>query len=111
MPPRRSHKKSRAGCRRCKNRKIKCDEVHPRCGNCSKHGVMCDFESRQVLDELHTLPTPTTRSPQAPVSAPASVSPRPMTATATTIATTAAPSTNIMSMYDNRRISPSRLSP
>lgn len=44
MPPRRSHKKSRDGCRRCKSRKIKCDEVHPRCGNCVKHGVDCDFE-------------------------------------------------------------------
>ncbi|KAI6363842.1 hypothetical protein MCOR25_005779 [Pyricularia grisea] len=44
MPPRRSHKKSRDGCRRCKSRKIKCDEVHPRCGNCTKHGVDCDFE-------------------------------------------------------------------
>lgn len=61
MPPRRSHKKSKAGCQRCKNRKIKvsraasprvfliltmpqCDEIHPTCGNCSKHGVPCDFE-------------------------------------------------------------------
>ncbi|KAE8444664.1 hypothetical protein EG329_014320 [Mollisiaceae sp. DMI_Dod_QoI] len=44
MPPRRSHKKSKAGCQRCKNRKIKCDEVHPACGNCLKHGVPCDFE-------------------------------------------------------------------
>ncbi|RDL38403.1 uncharacterized protein BP5553_02743 [Venustampulla echinocandica] len=45
MPGRRSHKKSKAGCQRCKQRKIKCDEVHPTCGNCSKHGVSCDFES------------------------------------------------------------------
>ncbi|KAI1077064.1 hypothetical protein F5B20DRAFT_280833 [Whalleya microplaca] len=50
MPPRRSHKKSRAGCRRCKVRKIKCDEVHPRCGNCSKHGVPCDFEHPHIND-------------------------------------------------------------
>ncbi|POR39718.1 Sterol uptake control protein 2 [Tolypocladium paradoxum] len=60
MPPRRSHKKSRAGCHRCKNRKIKmqtqCDEVHPRCGNCAKHGVVCDFENREVLDELSLAP-------------------------------------------------------
>ncbi|KAG9234347.1 hypothetical protein BJ875DRAFT_376627 [Amylocarpus encephaloides] len=42
--PRRSHKKSKAGCQRCKLRKIKCDEVHPICGHCSKHGVSCDFE-------------------------------------------------------------------
>ncbi|PNP38227.1 hypothetical protein TGAMA5MH_09797 [Trichoderma gamsii] len=104
MPPRRSHKKSRAGCRRCKNRKIKCDEVHPRCGNCSKHGVMCDFESRQVLEELHTLPTPVTRSPQAPVSAPTSSGS--MTMTSTT-----APSTAGIPSYDDHRISPSRLSP
>ncbi|KAL3961882.1 hypothetical protein ACCO45_003405 [Purpureocillium lilacinum] len=55
MPPRRSHKKSRAGCRRCKHRKIKCDEVHPRCGNCVKHGVPCDFESRAPLDDLAAL--------------------------------------------------------
>lgn len=52
MPPRRSHKKSRAGCRRCKTRKIKCDEVHPRCGNCSKHGVPCDFENPDVVREV-----------------------------------------------------------
>ncbi|KAL7922693.1 hypothetical protein ACQKWADRAFT_292152 [Trichoderma austrokoningii] len=104
MPPRRSHKKSRAGCRRCKNRKIKCDEVHPRCGNCSKHGVMCDFESRQVLEELHTLPTPVTRSPQAPVSAPTSSG-------SMTITSTTAPSTTGIPAYDDHRISPSRLSP
>ncbi|CAN8098666.1 unnamed protein product [Discula destructiva] len=54
MPPRRSHKKSRAGCKRCKARKIKCDEVHPRCGNCLRHGVPCDFESPEVIHELHT---------------------------------------------------------
>ncbi|TQV95744.1 hypothetical protein V2A60_000921 [Cordyceps javanica] len=67
MPPRRSHKKSRAGCRRCKNRKIKCDEVHPRCGNCVKHGVMCDFENPEVLDELASAATPAAaRSPPVP---------------------------------------------
>ncbi|KAB5530432.1 hypothetical protein GE09DRAFT_391605 [Coniochaeta sp. 2T2.1] len=74
MPPRRSHKKSRAGCRRCKARKIKCDEVHPRCGNCSKHGVPCDFENPEVLHELQqqasagspattSAPTPYTPAP------------------------------------------------
>lgn len=71
MPPRRSHKKSRAGCRRCKNRKIKCDEVHPRCGNCVKHGVLCDFENpSEVFDELTSVATPVAtpaaRSPPVP---------------------------------------------
>ncbi|KAH8675320.1 hypothetical protein BX600DRAFT_507566 [Xylariales sp. PMI_506] len=58
MPPRRSHKKSRAGCRRCKTRKIKCDEVHPRCGNCVKHGVACDFEHPQLAESLVIPETP-----------------------------------------------------
>ncbi|RYP02422.1 hypothetical protein DL764_005801 [Monosporascus ibericus] len=58
MPPRRSHKKSRAGCRRCKARKIKCDEVHPRCGNCVKHGVACDFERPEIADSLAPAETP-----------------------------------------------------
>ncbi|KAI1450595.1 hypothetical protein F5Y02DRAFT_369388 [Annulohypoxylon stygium] len=58
MPPRRSHKKSRAGCRRCKARKIKCDEVHPRCGNCTKHGVPCDFEHPSVAEALTPAETP-----------------------------------------------------
>ncbi|KAI1386741.1 uncharacterized protein F4822DRAFT_411085 [Hypoxylon trugodes] len=58
MPPRRSHKKSRAGCRRCKARKIKCDEVHPRCGNCTKHGVACDFEHPGITDVLSPAETP-----------------------------------------------------
>ncbi|KAK0733491.1 hypothetical protein B0T26DRAFT_684597 [Lasiosphaeria miniovina] len=52
MAPRRSHKKSRAGCRRCKSRKIKCDEVHPRCGGCVKHAVACDFENPSVLVDI-----------------------------------------------------------
>ncbi|KAF2100214.1 hypothetical protein NA57DRAFT_54312 [Rhizodiscina lignyota] len=30
----RAHKKSRKGCKTCKERKIKCDETHPLCVNC-----------------------------------------------------------------------------
>lgn len=64
--PRRSHQKSRLGCRTCKSRKIKasapfiflqviisadtgidllikCDEQKPACGNCIRHHVNCDF--------------------------------------------------------------------
>jgi hypothetical protein len=71
MPPRRSHKKSRAGCRRCKNRKIKCDEVHPRCGNCAKHGVPCDFSNPDVLEELAVTTNTSTESIGAPTPSPA----------------------------------------
>ncbi|KAL2259973.1 hypothetical protein VTK26DRAFT_6168 [Humicola hyalothermophila] len=66
MPPRRSHKKSRTGCRRCKARKIKCDEVHPRCGNCVKHGVPCDFEHPEVLAELRAAAAAAAETPSTP---------------------------------------------
>ncbi|PHH53080.1 hypothetical protein CFIMG_004837RA [Ceratocystis fimbriata CBS 114723] len=69
MPPRRSHRKSRAGCKRCKLRKIKCDEVHPRCGNCVKHGVVCDFENPDVVEEILAAVTPLAApTPQTPAS-------------------------------------------
>ncbi|KAI0024850.1 hypothetical protein F4780DRAFT_479953 [Xylariomycetidae sp. FL0641] len=42
---RRSHPKSRTGCKTCKARKIKCDEQKPACGNCIKHNVDCDFRA------------------------------------------------------------------
>ncbi|KAF2836507.1 hypothetical protein M501DRAFT_939798 [Patellaria atrata CBS 101060] len=44
MFPRRNHLKSRTGCKRCKQRKVKCDEVHPECTNCIRHGVECDYK-------------------------------------------------------------------
>lgn len=31
---------------------MQCDEVHPRCGNCEKHGVVCDFENPDVVPDL-----------------------------------------------------------
>ncbi|RSL84905.1 hypothetical protein CEP51_003627 [Fusarium floridanum] len=41
---RRSHKKSRNGCRNCKQRRVKCDENKPVCGNCSRCSIPCDFD-------------------------------------------------------------------
>ncbi|KAI0853909.1 hypothetical protein F5Y00DRAFT_269255 [Daldinia vernicosa] len=40
---RRPHRKSRAGCRNCKQRRVKCDELKPTCGNCSRFAIPCDF--------------------------------------------------------------------
>ncbi|TDZ22079.1 Sterol uptake control protein 2 [Colletotrichum orbiculare MAFF 240422] len=78
MPPRRSHKKSRAGCKRCKSRKIKCDEVHPRCGNCVKHGVPCDFENPDMFDDLLTALTPSnTQASLSPIERAPSTAPSP----------------------------------
>ncbi|XXH00305.1 hypothetical protein Hte_006647 [Hypoxylon texense] len=41
--PRLYHKKSRTGCIRCKQRRVKCDENRPSCGSCSKHAVECVY--------------------------------------------------------------------
>ncbi|KAI1323937.1 hypothetical protein F5Y16DRAFT_325906 [Xylariaceae sp. FL0255] len=35
--------KSRFGCRNCKLRKLKCDELKPSCRRCQLYGVLCNF--------------------------------------------------------------------
>ncbi|KAL4893729.1 hypothetical protein BDV59DRAFT_192886 [Aspergillus ambiguus] len=42
-PPRKSHTKSRFGCKTCKRRHIRCDETFPQCRNCTKHNCRCDY--------------------------------------------------------------------
>ncbi|KEQ75909.1 hypothetical protein M436DRAFT_39323 [Aureobasidium namibiae CBS 147.97] len=46
-PSRRSHTKSRTGCKTCKRRHIRCDETFPQCRNCTKHQVRCDYMDQQ----------------------------------------------------------------
>ncbi|KAH8747736.1 C6 zinc finger domain-containing protein [Diaporthe sp. PMI_573] len=45
MKRRRKHTKSRTGCSECKRRKVKCDESHPVCFNCTRYAATCSFES------------------------------------------------------------------
>ncbi|QMW43368.1 hypothetical protein G4B11_006738 [Aspergillus flavus] len=45
---RRAHRKSRAGCVKCKQRRVKCDETKPHCLRCQKHGVDCSYDAGQV---------------------------------------------------------------
>ncbi|PMD31383.1 hypothetical protein L207DRAFT_641097, partial [Hyaloscypha variabilis F] len=45
---RRSHKKSKGGCKMCKERKLKCDEIKPTCSNCQRR-----FISSQPCDYSH----------------------------------------------------------
>ncbi|RDW92700.1 Zn(II)2Cys6 transcription factor [Aspergillus mulundensis] len=61
MPARRPHTKSRAGCQRCKEKHVKCDEVRPTCGACARYGVPCLPKplktlrrARSALPESHT---------------------------------------------------------
>ncbi|KIV79514.1 hypothetical protein PV11_07071 [Exophiala sideris] len=43
--PRRTHEKSRSGCKNCKQRHVKCDETIPECDRCSRAGVDCDYHN------------------------------------------------------------------
>jgi Zn(2)-Cys(6) binuclear cluster domain-containing protein/transcription factor-like protein len=43
MAPRLNHRKSRNGCKMCKRRRVKCDEIHPVCSGCKRHGVPCEY--------------------------------------------------------------------
>ncbi|KAH8823943.1 hypothetical protein DL96DRAFT_1818663 [Flagelloscypha sp. PMI_526] len=45
---RKSHHKSRGGCRNCKNRRVKCDQGRPGCGACLRRKEACTWLS---LDE------------------------------------------------------------
>ena len=42
---RKAHKKSRLGCRNCKLRRVKCNEIQPMCDKCQDFGVMCNYDS------------------------------------------------------------------
>jgi hypothetical protein len=42
--PRRTHTKSRFGCRNCKRRHVRCDETPGGCLKCKSHGIDCDYD-------------------------------------------------------------------
>ncbi|RPB29222.1 hypothetical protein L211DRAFT_262604 [Terfezia boudieri ATCC MYA-4762] len=52
---RRSHTKSRNGCKTCKKRHIRCDESFPQCGNCTKHNVRCDYMDQPDAETSQTV--------------------------------------------------------
>ncbi|GME40954.1 C6 zinc finger domain-containing protein [Neofusicoccum parvum] len=54
---RRSHKKTRTGCMQCKQRRVKCDEQKPTCGNCIKRGQPCSLQFT-VPQLPYSRPTP-----------------------------------------------------
>lgn len=43
MQTRKSHRKSRLGCKTCKQRKVKCDEKQPICARCEASGRTCSY--------------------------------------------------------------------
>jgi hypothetical protein len=70
--PRRSHKKSRSGCKECKKRHIKCDEHRPKCVNCQTANNSCSFE-----DDYLSAPQSVARSISTPSQQQVSVPPTP----------------------------------
>ncbi|KAI9691295.1 MAG: hypothetical protein M1820_009793 [Bogoriella megaspora] len=43
MAPKRRHRKTRTGCKSCKERRVKCDEGKPSCKRCMQRGLECSF--------------------------------------------------------------------
>lgn len=58
---RRTHRKSRYGCKVCKQRHIKCDESKPSCLNCIAVDRRCSF-----LDNISSVPSPTVSARHSP---------------------------------------------
>jgi hypothetical protein len=56
---RRRHKKSRNGCRECKQRHIKCDEKRPVCSHCSITGRDCHWVGRDTTLSAAPIAAPT----------------------------------------------------
>ncbi|KAL7785888.1 C6 transcription factor, partial [Trichoderma ceciliae] len=54
--PRLYHKKSRTGCKLCRDRRVKCDEVHPSCGSCSRHQLQCLYDRGHFVQPIRILP-------------------------------------------------------
>ncbi|KAK3694156.1 hypothetical protein B0T22DRAFT_62880 [Podospora appendiculata] len=48
------HRKSRNGCKKCKTRRVKCDESRPVCRSCARLGLECEWP----VNVRHPKPTP-----------------------------------------------------
>ncbi|KAH8835070.1 hypothetical protein DL96DRAFT_21295 [Flagelloscypha sp. PMI_526] len=61
-PKRKHHKKSRAGCRNCKGRRVKCDEAHPICKACHRRKEACVWDDEDSPNPLAMILTPAANS-------------------------------------------------
>ncbi|KAH6682524.1 hypothetical protein B0J14DRAFT_127115 [Halenospora varia] len=60
--PRASKPKVRSGCKTCKARRIKCDEVRPACHRCSKFGRICGGYETDLTSEKKKTEAPKSRT-------------------------------------------------
>ncbi|KAH7014923.1 C6 transcription factor [Ilyonectria destructans] len=51
--PRLYHTKSKTGCKRCRARRVKCDESRPTCGSCRRHKVECTYDREESGNATH----------------------------------------------------------
>ncbi|KAH6656921.1 hypothetical protein BKA67DRAFT_553642 [Truncatella angustata] len=51
--PKLGYSKSRNGCQRCRQRRVKCDEARPQCSACVRHKVTCSFVAAQANPGAH----------------------------------------------------------
>lgn len=51
-PTRQSKPRSRNGCWTCRQRKVKCDEVRPKCSSCTRLNKNCEWGQRWKFDDL-----------------------------------------------------------
>ncbi|RSL76992.1 hypothetical protein CEP51_009462 [Fusarium floridanum] len=72
---RKTHRKSRLGCRQCKQRHAKCDEDRPSCLRCSTAGRRCSFQDMTPTGPLTTLREPILAVPHPTVSTTSVISP------------------------------------
>ena len=45
-------KRSRSGCKNCRLRGVKCDEVKPECKRCLSYGVVCSYDKKTATENL-----------------------------------------------------------
>lgn len=43
-------KRSRSGCLTCRKRRVKCDEIHPKCGHCMRLNLECSYHKKFSWD-------------------------------------------------------------
>ncbi|KAJ6110291.1 hypothetical protein N7486_002526 [Penicillium sp. IBT 16267x] len=70
MVTRRSHRKSRNGCIKCKERHIKCDEGLPKCSSCTARELHCEYVIKRAEGGRRNVPSvgtsPKTTTPPPP---------------------------------------------
>ncbi|KAH7030145.1 C6 transcription factor [Macrophomina phaseolina] len=76
MQKRRSHTKSRKGCRPCKQQHIKCDEQGPSCANCIARSTTCSYSNAVSRPTNHAKKLTIPREPPPRLSAHSSGSQR-----------------------------------